>query len=95
MIPRFIDLGNLLVDDTHLQDSDLDRCCLSVLNQHFQIAIRQASDFDLQLINDSELRHLVWEKLLFELGISCTKFQLEDLKTRAVLHSKHPQQKFH
>jgi hypothetical protein len=94
MVPRFIDLGNLLVDESDLQANDFDGYCLRVLDQYFQIAIRQAAEFPLQLVNYTELPQFVWEKLLFDLGIACTDSQLESLKARALFHSKHPQQNF-
>jgi transcription termination factor NusB len=94
MIPHFIDMGNLTIDQTDLQVSDLDGYCLRVLDQYFQTAVHQAKSHRLQLINYTQLPQFVWESLLHDLNIQSTENEMQNLRQRATFHSKHPQQNF-
>ncbi|MBC3807795.1 hypothetical protein H8K52_10615 [Undibacterium seohonense] len=94
MIPNFIDLGNIQVDQHDVQISDLDAYCLRVLDQYLLAALQHADNRQLHLINYAELPTVVWEKCLPDLHIKCTEDELQSLRHRASFHSKHPQQNF-
>lgn len=95
MIPGFVDMGNIKVDQTDLFPGDLDAYCLRVLDQFYASAISQHKNHKLQLLNYHELPKVVWESLLSALNIRLTAEELAQVKLRSQYHSKHPHQNFH
>lgn len=94
MIPGFVDMGSLDVDQCDLFPGDLDGYCLRVLDQFFISALAEYKDKQLHLMNYQELPDMVWESLLAQLDITVTDEELEQLKKRSQYHSKHPNQNF-
>nr|WP_315485451.1 hypothetical protein [uncultured Undibacterium sp.] len=94
MIPNFVDMGNLNVDQKDLSPGDLDAYCLRVLDQFYTAAIKHNEIGKLQLINYQELPKAIWERLVSQLKIEFSASELEQMKARSERHSKHPHQSF-
>lgn len=94
MIPGFVDMGDIKVDQTAIFPGDLDAYCLRVLDQFYASAISQHKNHNLQLLNYHELPTVMWESLLAQFNIQLTAEELAQVKLRSQYHSKHPQQNF-
>ncbi|MFZ6799650.1 hypothetical protein [Undibacterium sp. Di24W] len=95
MIPNFVDMGNLKVDQKDLSPGDFDGYGLRVLDQFYSTAIKQRDLDQLQLINYQELPKVIWEQLILQLKIEISTNELEQMKARSECHSKYPYQSFH
>lgn len=94
MIPDYLDLGNIKAEKTGLEVADLDGYCLRILDQFFATALSHADNQQLRLLNYKELPNYVWDRLLNELGISCSPAEMQEIRQRSGYHSKHTLQSF-
>lgn len=94
MIPGFVDMGPIRVEQSDLQPGDLDGYCLRVLDQFYRHAITQHQKHPMALLNYQELPQIVWQSLLNILNIKVSDNELAQLKARSQFHSKYPQQHF-
>lgn len=71
--------------------TDLDSYGINVLTSYFKAALGHN---DLILMNYNQLPNVIWEKFADFFSISFTKEEMERMKSRSSLHSKHSHERF-